>query len=78
MEGSCSSSEDRWVGWRSGDMMTSSDKGSKTGHNKVVWGSSIQKDFHISDLRTCLEVTGNCGKQEVLRKYGVMSSVSAI
>lgn len=41
MEGYCSSLEDRWVGWRLGDMMIFSDKGSKIGYNKVVWGSSI-------------------------------------
>lgn len=42
--------------------MIFSDKGSKIGYNKVVWGSSIQKDFYIFDLRICLEVIGNCGK----------------
>lgn len=38
-----------------GDMMTSSEKGVKQiGHDNSLLGTSINKDFYSSDLRTCL------------------------
>lgn len=52
-------------------MMASSDREVKhIRHNNVVWGNSVKKDFHISDLRTCLEsfCIGDYGKQEISGK----------